>query len=57
MMPFVYDTIPCAWIPHLRARTHLENASMNIMVREWAHATGPDCSASMIAWVLFGGMS
>ena len=27
------------------------------MVREWAHATGPDCSASMIAWVLFGGMS
>ena len=23
MMPFVYDTIPCAWIPHLRARTHL----------------------------------
>ena len=30
---------------------------MNIMVRERAHATGPDCSASMMAWVLFGGMS
>ena len=30
---------------------------MNTMVRERAHATGPDCSASMIAWVLFGGMS
>ena len=30
---------------------------MNTMVRERAHATGPDCSASMMAWVLFGGMS
>ena len=59
MIPFVYGTIPCAWIPHLRARTHLGECfhELNIMVRERAHATGPDCSASMMAWVLFGGMS